>query len=157
LDPICQVSKTRAKELRQLELDEGTVWTQIRSFIKGSEHAVRCERPLLKEEYTDETLLPLARCSLKADQREAAFEIYRQYTGLMQDNANKRCEAEGCLKRPVFGVDGEEPVCCMQHKEDGHVRSDSFIGECLFVCGALLMALLISTCVLHAHRSVGHR
>jgi hypothetical protein len=123
-------NEKRAKEFRELELDEGTVWTQIRSFIKGSEHAVRCGRPLLKEEYIDETLLPLTRCSLNVDQRTKAFDVFLQYTEMMQSNAKKTCKADGCTKQAVFGVDGKEPVYCQQHKEDDHVRGD-FIGECL--------------------------
>eukprot|EP00547_Thalassionema_nitzschioides_P017852 CAMPEP_0194239112 /NCGR_PEP_ID=MMETSP0158-20130606/5677_1 /TAXON_ID=33649 /ORGANISM="Thalassionema nitzschioides, Strain L26-B" /LENGTH=1368 /DNA_ID=CAMNT_0038973517 /DNA_START=483 /DNA_END=4585 /DNA_ORIENTATION=- len=65
------------------ELDALQVWTQIRSFIKGSYEAITLNRPLTKEEYLG---LSKDRCRLDAEQRCRAYTIFQRYQGLLDNN-----------------------------------------------------------------------
>ena len=60
-------------------LDALVVWTQIRSSIKGSVHAVRHRRALTLNEYLDHEIIGARRCRLTRDQRRAAYEAYQTY------------------------------------------------------------------------------
>lgn len=56
-------------------LDDLQIWTQIRSFIKGSWDAA-VGGPLSKEDYLD---LPRERCRLAKEKREDAYAIFSRY------------------------------------------------------------------------------
>eukprot|EP00593_Proboscia_inermis_P002826 CAMPEP_0171297880 /NCGR_PEP_ID=MMETSP0816-20121228/6629_1 /TAXON_ID=420281 /ORGANISM="Proboscia inermis, Strain CCAP1064/1" /LENGTH=508 /DNA_ID=CAMNT_0011772491 /DNA_START=97 /DNA_END=1623 /DNA_ORIENTATION=- len=58
------------------------VWTQIRSFIKGSYQAASQQSPLSYEQYAD---LPKARCRLDGDTRRLAYEVYLTYEEYLHD------------------------------------------------------------------------
>ena len=64
---------------KECELDPLNVWTQIRSFIKGSIEAVMRQRPLTREEYLDNSVIGARRCRLPPDQRELAYTAYEKY------------------------------------------------------------------------------
>jgi hypothetical protein len=57
-------------------LDPLVVWTQIRSFIKGSIDAVLKKRYLTREEYLN---LGVNHCRLDRDQRQQAYDTFEQY------------------------------------------------------------------------------
>jgi hypothetical protein len=57
-------------------LDALVLWTQIRSFIKGSIEAARAGRPLTLEEYLD---LAPERCRLAPHQRREAYAVFQEY------------------------------------------------------------------------------
>lgn len=61
------------------DLEPLIVWTQIRSFIKGSIEAVTKSRPLTLEEYLDTAVIGSRRCRLTTEQREAAYAIFEKY------------------------------------------------------------------------------
>jgi hypothetical protein len=63
---------------RGRRLDPLVVWTQIRSFIKGSIEAAMAGRPLTLHEYL--TLAP-ERCRLTPDQRREAYAAFEVYEG----------------------------------------------------------------------------
>ncbi|KAG7361350.1 UvrD-like helicase [Nitzschia inconspicua] len=61
------------------QVDALIVWSQIRSFIKGSVEAVKAGRPLTRDEYLQ---LGNSRCRLSKKHREsayAAFQVYESY------------------------------------------------------------------------------
>jgi hypothetical protein len=56
------------------------VWTQIRSFIKGSIEAALLGRPLTLEEYLDTNVFgEEGRCRLPVEQRRKAYAMYLAY------------------------------------------------------------------------------
>ncbi len=57
-------------------LDALVLWTQIRSFIKGSIEAARAGRPLTLDEYLD---LAPERCRLAPHQRREAYAVFQEY------------------------------------------------------------------------------
>lgn len=65
------------------ELDALQIWTQIRSFIKGSYEAITLNRPLTKQEYL---ALSKDRCRLDAMQRCRAYAIFERYQGILDNN-----------------------------------------------------------------------
>ncbi len=62
-------------------MDALIVWTQIRSFIKGSIEAVLAGSPLTLEEYI---ALAEERCRLTPDQRREAYATYEAYESRLQ-------------------------------------------------------------------------
>ena len=53
----------------------------------------------------------------------------------MVDVKNKRCEADGCMKRGLFGYDGERARFCGGHRLEGPVRLPaSNVKPCRFSC-----------------------
>jgi AAA domain len=62
------------------ELDALIVWSQIRSFIKGSIEAVKASRPLKREEYLQ---LGKSRCRLSQKHRELAYSAFEVYQSFM--------------------------------------------------------------------------
>jgi len=63
-------------------LDSLTVWTQIRSFIKGSIEALKINNgaPLSLEQYSDTELIgSKSRCRLKLDDRVMAYAAFENY------------------------------------------------------------------------------
>jgi len=71
------------KKGEETELDPEQVWTQIRSFIKGSCEATLWQRPLTEEEYLDFDVISRNRCRLNLEQRQAAYRIYQRYQSLI--------------------------------------------------------------------------
>lgn len=63
------------------ELDALIVWSQIRSFIKGSVEAVKSGRPLTRDEYLR---FGKSRCRLSKRHRELAYSAYEAYHSFMQ-------------------------------------------------------------------------
>jgi hypothetical protein len=63
------------------ELDALIVWSQIRSFIKGSVEAVKAGRPLTRDEYL---CLGKSRCRLSKIQRATAYSAYEVYQSFMK-------------------------------------------------------------------------
>jgi hypothetical protein len=57
-------------------LDPLVVWTQIRSFVKGSVEAALAGRPLTKDEYL---AFAKDRCRLSAEQRREVYAAYERY------------------------------------------------------------------------------
>ena len=93
-------------------MDPLTVWTQIRSFFKGSIEAVLLGRPLQLKEYLDLENFGKNRCRLPKDARRTAFRIYEQYekellaTDMWDDcdrmlDLLKRCDLNE--RRPLSG------------------------------------------------------
>jgi hypothetical protein len=68
---------------RQQHLDSLKVWTQIRSFIKGSYEAAKAGRPLLLEEY--QAISGTKRCRLDADTRAKAYVIFEKYQAWLDE------------------------------------------------------------------------
>lgn len=65
-------------------IDPLVVWTNIRSFIKGSIEALRSERGYLsKEEYL---ALGKKRCRFSEEQRETIYDIFQRYQDFMDAN-----------------------------------------------------------------------
>eukprot|EP00546_Thalassionema_frauenfeldii_P011581 CAMPEP_0178925970 /NCGR_PEP_ID=MMETSP0786-20121207/18238_1 /TAXON_ID=186022 /ORGANISM="Thalassionema frauenfeldii, Strain CCMP 1798" /LENGTH=1471 /DNA_ID=CAMNT_0020600971 /DNA_START=303 /DNA_END=4718 /DNA_ORIENTATION=+ len=64
------------------ELDALQIWTQIRSFIKGSYEAITLNRPLTKQEYL---ALSKDRCRLDVKQRCRAYAIFERYQGILDN------------------------------------------------------------------------
>ena len=65
-------------------IDPLVVWTNIRSFIKGSIEALRSERGYLsKEEYL---ALGKKRCRFSEEQRERIYDIFHRYQDFMDAN-----------------------------------------------------------------------
>lgn len=63
-------------------LDALVIWTQIRSFIKGSVEALRkpgATKVITMNEYLDFVKFGAARCRLPKQQRETAYEIFVKY------------------------------------------------------------------------------
>jgi hypothetical protein len=75
-------------------LDPLIVWTQIRSFIKGSIEAIKQESTsnhhstsfLSKEIYLDMMIFPFDRCRLNEIQREEAYHIFLRYQEFIEQN-----------------------------------------------------------------------
>jgi len=75
-------------------LDPLIVWTQIRSFIKGSIEAIKQESTsnhhsttfLSKEIYLDMMIFPFDRCRLNEVQREEAYHIFLRYQEFIEQN-----------------------------------------------------------------------
>jgi len=65
-------------------LDAVVVWTQIRSFIKGSLEAVMQHSPLSLEQYLDTTVFGFERCRLLVPQRKKAYAVYKQYSDMLE-------------------------------------------------------------------------
>ena len=61
---------------RARRLDPVVVWTQIRSFIKGSIEAAMAGRPLSLEQYLS---LSAGRCRLAPEQRREAYSVFEAY------------------------------------------------------------------------------
>ncbi|GFH43984.1 P-loop containing nucleoside triphosphate hydrolase protein [Chaetoceros tenuissimus] len=67
------------------DIDPLVVWTNIRSFIKGSIEALRSERGYLsKEEYL---AFGKKRCRFSEEQRETIYDIFQRYQEFMDANA----------------------------------------------------------------------
>jgi putative component of toxin-antitoxin plasmid stabilization module len=63
-------------------LDSLQVWTQIRSFIKGSFEAAKAGRALTREEYLQ---LGPRRCRLSADLRKEAYKLFTRYRDILNE------------------------------------------------------------------------
>jgi superfamily I DNA/RNA helicase len=86
----------------RVALDALVVWTQIRSFIKGSIEAVLAQRPLTLEEYLDTKVFGSERCRLNRDQRKEAYESYIRYQAFLDSEVGWWDEADrigGLLRR----------------------------------------------------------
>jgi hypothetical protein len=70
--------------IRESGLDALIVWTQIRSSIKGSIHAVVQRRALTLKEYVDPKVIGARRCRLTTEQREAAYKAYEGYQQILE-------------------------------------------------------------------------
>jgi superfamily I DNA/RNA helicase len=86
-------------------LDVLVIWSQIRSFIKGSIEAVQAGRPLTQEEYLG---LGENRCRLPREQRQTAYAAYEQYQqylshGRLWDD----CDRLAVLLRKIQAADYE--------------------------------------------------
>lgn len=68
----------------EVELDALQVWTQIRSFIKGSFEAAQNHRPLTESEYVED--LSKDRCRLGENSRRKAYAAFQRYERLMKEN-----------------------------------------------------------------------
>eukprot|EP00548_Thalassiothrix_antarctica_P009031 CAMPEP_0194155752 /NCGR_PEP_ID=MMETSP0152-20130528/65748_1 /TAXON_ID=1049557 /ORGANISM="Thalassiothrix antarctica, Strain L6-D1" /LENGTH=1150 /DNA_ID=CAMNT_0038862877 /DNA_START=111 /DNA_END=3563 /DNA_ORIENTATION=+ len=77
-DNVLPIIKGTEKELDALQ-----IWTQFRSFIKGSYESVRLKRPLTREEYLG---LSKDRCRLHLEQRRRAYDIFEVYQRLLDKN-----------------------------------------------------------------------
>ena len=64
------------RETKDTPLDPLVIWTQIRSFIKGSIEAVQKGRPLDKEEYMQ---LGEKQCRLTMEMKECAYAAFLSY------------------------------------------------------------------------------
>jgi hypothetical protein len=82
-------------------LDPEQVWTQIRSFIKGSCEATLWQRPLTEEEYLNFDVISKNRCRLNLDLRRAAYHIYEKYQRILGD---KKLWDEVDRARHVYAV-----------------------------------------------------
>jgi superfamily I DNA/RNA helicase len=70
-------------------LDKLVVWTQIKSFIKGSIEAVVKGAPLSREDYLNTEMIGSRRCRLSPEQREKAYSAYEQYDKYMKLNPGR--------------------------------------------------------------------
>jgi len=77
------------------------VWSQIRSFIKGSIEAIKNGRPLTREEYYE---LGRNRCRLSREQREAAYSAYEYYQSILDsqgelwDDTDRMIQLLRCIR-----------------------------------------------------------
>lgn len=67
-------------------LEAVVVWTQIRSFIKGSVEAVLQGKPLTLEQYLSVSVVGGDRCRLATDQRTRAFSVYVAYSAVLGED-----------------------------------------------------------------------
>ncbi len=65
-----------SRKQQKSSLDPLQVWTQIRSFIKGSYEAAKECRPLSLEEYLG---IAPKRCRLKEEKRRLAYQVFESY------------------------------------------------------------------------------
>lgn len=67
--------------VNNFDIDPLTVWTQVRSFIKGSiEALIENEgEPLSKEQYLDTKMMGSKRCRLNMEERENAYAAFQKY------------------------------------------------------------------------------
>ena len=68
-------------------LDALTVWTQIRTFLKGSIEAAHQRTALTLEQYTDMSLLSANRCRLDRDSRNEVYGYFQRYEELKKAQA----------------------------------------------------------------------
>ena len=68
------------------ELDALHVWTQVRSFIKGSYEATSRQNPLTAHQYIDFKTFGKDRCRLDRDQRLRAYAIFEGYQRILDKN-----------------------------------------------------------------------
>ena len=102
LDTSRRVSFSRYKrEIYKSEfgLDALVIWTQVRSFIKGSIEAVMAGRPLSESEYMN---LGENRCRLSQRQRKLAYIAYVKYQQYLdQGRLWDSCDRVGSLLRCI--------------------------------------------------------
>ena len=73
------------KDIRQeSDLEPLVVWTQIRSFIKGSVEAVIQKSHLSLDQYKDVAVFGHDRCRLSLPQRQDAYVIYNRYENILK-------------------------------------------------------------------------
>jgi hypothetical protein len=65
-----------SRKQQRSSLDPLQVWTQIRSFIKGSYEAAKESRPLRLEEYLG---IARKRCRLNEEKRRFAYQVFESY------------------------------------------------------------------------------
>lgn len=81
-DPASRIDYAKFKNYfagTDCELESLNVWTQIRSFIKGSIEAIKKQSPLSREEFLDTTVIGSRRCRLTTEQRDVAYTAYEKY------------------------------------------------------------------------------
>ena len=66
-------------------LDPLVVWTQIRSFIKGSIEAALQHHPLTLDQYLDMEAFGKDRCRLSLDQRREVYHLYTRYDEIRRE------------------------------------------------------------------------
>ena len=66
-------------------LDPLVVWTQIRSFIKGSIEAALQHHPLTLDQYLDMETFGKDRCRLSPDQRREVYQLYTRYDEMRRE------------------------------------------------------------------------
>jgi len=88
-------------------LDLLTVWTQIRSFIKGSiEACIEKGRDLELNEYLNKEIMGENRCTLSSEDRKQAYEVYLKYTKwLFEGGLWDDCDRAAALVRDLRSND----------------------------------------------------
>jgi AAA domain len=90
------------KQQSHCKLEPLIVWTQIRSFIKGSIETVTKRRALTLQEYLDTTVIGSRRCRLKAQQRQAAYAAFEKYEKFRtSQNLWDDCDRVGALVKRI--------------------------------------------------------
>jgi len=68
-------------------IDALIIWTNIRSFIKGSiEATVNQNRILTQEQYLSSEVIGKKRCRLSTEKREVVYDIFLRYQNYMESN-----------------------------------------------------------------------
>lgn len=80
-DRFCEIIWKDIKG-KERELDALQIWTQFRTFIKGSYEATSMQRPLALEEYLS---LGADRCRLTDEQRRRAYRFFESYRRVLKD------------------------------------------------------------------------
>ena len=99
-------------------LDPLVVWTQIRSFIKGSIEAALAGRALTEEEYLDFEVFGKDRCRLLHEQRKEVYAVYKRYE---QEKQQRGWWDEGDRILSLLALSRLEPV---QGSAAGRMDSD---------------------------------
>ena len=97
-----------------LGLDVLVIWSQIRSFIKGSMEAVLAGRPLTEEEYMG---LGVNRCRLSPEDRKSAYAAYKYYQAYLdQERLWDDCDRVSRLVEKLRSADYETRQALAFHK-----------------------------------------
>ena len=85
--PEISPSKSKSKRTGKAwdGLDPLVVWTQIRSFIKGSIEAALQHHPLTLDQYLDMETFGKDRCRLSPDQRREVYQLYTRYDEMRRE------------------------------------------------------------------------
>lgn len=74
----------------------------------------------------------------------------------MVDVKNKRCEEEECMKRGLFGYDGERARFCGTHRLQGNTISHEMHSSVTLLRQRFLGGLLVGSAAQHANQSTWH-
>eukprot|EP01035_Chromulina_nebulosa_P064052 gene64051-87605_t len=86
LSPLSFPLSSASTRLSKDFVDPFIVWTQIKSYLKGSLEAALLGRSLKLEEYLDLESFGENRCRLSKEMRVKAFRIFEQYENDLKDN-----------------------------------------------------------------------
>jgi superfamily I DNA/RNA helicase len=126
------------------KFDPLVVWTQIRSFIKGSVEAAQQHRPLDAEQYVKG--MSKNRCRLDVEAREAAHKLFVRYQGVLDKNGwwdeNDRCTA--IMGSMLKETTTQSPLYDRVYVDEVQDATQAEVGLLLLVLGGQSDALFLA-------------